>query len=119
MLYDGSAGTGYWEDTYSRLSQPLLLGLEAEAVDVSGDYSLEGYDLLYPDESIISSANAKNLRDEITAFVEAGGGLFLTNGFYDFSTSPSSARRASTSSRTTPIICSTPRSRTTSRSCRR
>ena len=84
VLYDGSAGTGYWEDTYSRLSQPLLLGLEAEAVDVSGDYSLEGYDLLYPDESIISSANAKNLRDEITAFVEAGGGLFLTNGFYDF-----------------------------------
>ena len=69
VLYDGSAGTGYWEDTCSRLSQPLLLGLEAEAVDVSGDYSLEGYDLLYPDESIISSANAKNLRDEITAFV--------------------------------------------------
>ena len=27
VLYDGSAGTGYWEDTYSRLSQPLLLGL--------------------------------------------------------------------------------------------
>ena len=31
VLYDGSAGTGYWEDTCSRLCQPLLLGLEAEA----------------------------------------------------------------------------------------
>ena len=55
VLYDGSAGTGYWEDTCSRLCQPLLLGLEAEAVDVSGEYSLEDYDLLYPDESIIGS----------------------------------------------------------------
>lgn len=84
VLYDGSAGTGYWEDTYSRLCQPLLLGLEAEAVDVSGEYSLEDYDLLYPDESIIGSEKAESLKDEITAFAEAGGGVFLTNGFYDF-----------------------------------
>ena len=84
VLYDGSAGTGYWEDTCSRLCQPLLLGLEAEAVDVSGEYSLEDYDLLYPDESIIGSEKAESLKDEITAFAEAGGGVFLTNGFYDF-----------------------------------
>ena len=84
VLYDGSASTGYWEDTYSRLCQPLLLGFECDAVDISGDYSLEGYDILYPDESIMSAANAETLRDEITAFAENGGGVFLTNNFYDF-----------------------------------
>ena len=70
VLYDGSASTGYWEDTYSRLCQPLLLGFECDAVDISGDYSLEGYDILYPDESIMSAANAETLRDEITAFAD-------------------------------------------------
>ena len=84
VLYDGSASTGYWEDTYSRLCQPLLLGFECDAVDISGDYSLEGYDILYPDESIMSAANAETLCDEITAFAENGGGVFLTNNFYDF-----------------------------------
>ena len=84
VLYDGSASTGYWEDTYSRLCQPLLLGFECDAVDISGDYSLEGYDILYPDESIMSAANAETLRDEITAFAENGSGVFLTNNFYDF-----------------------------------
>ena len=84
VLYDGTAGGSYWEDTYSRLSQPLLLGLEAEAVDISGEYSLDGYDLLYPDVSIINAANAKTLAGEIVNFAEAGGGVFLTNDFYDF-----------------------------------
>ena len=84
VLYDSSSGSGYWEDCYSRFCQPLLLGLTAEAVDVSGEYSLEGYDILYPDESIMSCSRADALKGEITSFVEAGGGVFLTNGFYDF-----------------------------------
>lgn len=84
VLYDGSAQVTYWEDTYSRLCQPMLLGFTAEAVDISGDYSLEGYDILYPDESIIGAANAETVKADIVAFAEAGGGVFLTNGFWDF-----------------------------------
>lgn len=84
VLYDGSASSAYWEDTYSRLAQPLLLGLEAEAVDISGAYSLESFDILYPDESIMAASNADKLIDDIVAFANDGGGVFLTNGFYDF-----------------------------------
>lgn len=84
VLYDGSQGDASWEDLYSRLCQPLLLGLTAEAVDVSQSFSLDDYDLLYPDESIMNAANADNLREDIQSFTEAGGGVFLTNGFYDF-----------------------------------
>ena len=84
VLYDGSASTGYWEDTYSRLCQPLLLGFECDAVDISGDYSLEGYDILYPDESIMSAANAETLRDEITAFAENGGGVYVVGSSSTF-----------------------------------
>lgn len=85
VLYDGAApapATGRTPAPGS--ASPCCSGLEAEAVDVSGEYSLEDYDLLYPDESIIGSEKAESLKDEITAFAEAGGGVFLTNGFYDF-----------------------------------
>lgn len=84
VLYDGSGGDDAWEDLYSRLCQPLLLGMTAEAVDVSQGFSLAEYDILYPDESIMDAANADALRDAICAFAEAGGGVYLTNGFYDF-----------------------------------
>ena len=84
VLYDSSKNDDSWEDLYSRLCQPLLLGMTAEAVDVSQGFSLDGFDILYPDESIMDAANADALRDAICAFAEAGGGVFLTNGFYDF-----------------------------------
>lgn len=84
VLYDGSSGDATWEDLYSRLCQPLLLGMEAEAVDVSQAYSLAAYDLLYPDETIMTADGADALREEICAFVEKGGGVYLTNGFYSF-----------------------------------
>lgn len=84
VLYDGSAGDASWEDLYSRLCQPLLLGMTAEAVDVSQGYALADYDILYPDESIMAAADADALREAICVFAEAGGGVFLTNGFYDF-----------------------------------
>ena len=84
VLYDGSGGDDAWEDLYSRLCQPLLLGMTAEAVDVSQGFSLAEYDILYPDESIMDAANADALREAICAFAEAGGGVYLTNGFYDF-----------------------------------
>ncbi len=84
VLYNGEANNGVWQDTLSRFEQPLMLGLTAEAVDVSGGYDLSGYDILYPDASIMSAANAAALRDEIIAFAEAGGAVYCTNGFYDF-----------------------------------
>ena len=84
VLYNGESNDGVWEDTFSRLEQPLLLGLEADAVDVSGGYGLSGYDILYLDESIMTASGADTLRDEIVAFAENGGAVYCTNGFYDF-----------------------------------
>lgn len=84
VLYNSADNDGAWEDALSRMEQPLLLGFEAEAVDVAGDWSLEGYDLLYPDESVMSAENASAVRDAIVSFAEAGGGVFLKNGFHDF-----------------------------------
>lgn len=84
VLYDGGADSRIWEDTLSRLEQPLLLGFDAEAVDISGGYDLSGYDILYPDESIMTAANAGTLRDDIISYAQNGGAVYLTNGFYDF-----------------------------------
>ncbi len=84
VLYDGGADSRTWEDTLSRLEQPLLLGFDAEAVDISGGYDLSGYDILYPDESIMTAANAGTLRDDIISYAQNGGAVYLTNGFYDF-----------------------------------
>lgn len=84
VLYDGSNGATAWEDAYSRLSQPLLVNFEVTAIDVSGDWSLEGLDILYPDESIMTASNAKDVRGAVTQFASDGGSVFLTNGFYDF-----------------------------------
>ena len=63
VLYNGESNDGVWEDTFSRLEQPLLLGLEADAVDVSGGYGLSGYDILYLDESIMTASGADTLRE--------------------------------------------------------
>ena len=84
VLYNGEANNGVWQDTLSRFEQPLMLGLSAEAVDVTGEYDLSGYDILYPDMSITTAANASSLRDEIVAFANGGGAVYCTNGFYDF-----------------------------------
>ena len=84
VLYNGESNDGVWEDTFSRLEQPLLLGLEAGAVDVSGGYGRSVYDILYLDESIMTASGADTLRDEIVAFAENGGAVYCTNGFYDF-----------------------------------
>ncbi len=85
VLYDGAQGGGAWEDTYSRLSQPLLLSFEAEAVDISAEgWSLEGYDLVYPDESVMTAEGSDALRDAVTDYVRQGGSAFLTGGFHDF-----------------------------------
>ena len=110
VVYDGSAGTESWRDTLSRLEQPLMLGLEAEAADISGGMELSGYDIIYLDESIMSSALAGEAREAVMAFARNGGAVYCPNGFYDFFPPSSSGRRASPRPRSTPITWSTPRS---------
>lgn len=82
VLYAGDSTN--WQDAYSHLEQSLLLNLSVQAVDVSGSYSLADYDVLYPDESVMTSPRAETLQGELIDFVEGGGALFLGNGFYDF-----------------------------------
>ncbi|MEG2008180.1 MAG: VCBS repeat-containing protein [Oscillospiraceae bacterium] len=81
VLYYGEADNGRWEDVYSRLDQSLLLNFTVEAIDAASSPDLSGYDLIYPDESVIALKDDGALRDRLTAFTESGGGLFLTNGF--------------------------------------
>lgn len=84
VLYDGSAKESGWEDTYYYLSQSLLLQFEVASADVSKGISLEGYDVVYPDASIIQSENAGDIREALVRFAENGGGVFLENAFYRF-----------------------------------
>lgn len=84
VLYDGEAGDRSFEDTYSRLKQSLLLNFTVEAADISKDFSLDGYDVIYPDETIMKSSKAESVKTDIYDFTENGGSVFLTNGFYDF-----------------------------------
>lgn len=84
VLYDGKTGGENAACTMSRMSQPLLLNFTAEAVDVSSDFRLASYDIVYPDKSIISSGNSAGIRDEIVSFAEKGGAVFLSNDFSDF-----------------------------------
>ena len=82
VLYAGERKD--WQDAYSHLEQSLLLNMTVQAVSVSGSYSLEGYDVLYPDPSVMECANAVALREQLTRFAAAGGSLFLGNEFWSF-----------------------------------
>ncbi len=84
VLYDGASESADCGAIMSRMKQPLLLNFQAETVDVSGEFDLSGFDLLYPDESVITAANAGDVRDAVENFARDGGGVFLTNGFSDF-----------------------------------
>lgn len=84
VLYNGEANNGLWQDTLSRFEQPLMLGLTAEAVDISGEYDLSSYDILYPDTSVMNAANAEQVSADIMSFAENGGAVYCTNSFYSF-----------------------------------
>ena len=84
LLYWGEAETAGWQERFERLDQPLLLNLELEAVDAAQEHSLEGFGLVYADESLLQADGAKELAEELMDYTAAGGGLFLTNAFYDF-----------------------------------
>ena len=81
VLYDGSAQSTAWETTLDYLRQPTVLGLSAEAVDVSAGYELGAFDLIFLDESLLSAAQLGDVIAAVTAFTENGGYVFLPNAF--------------------------------------
>lgn len=82
VLYAGD-GEG-WKDAYSHLEQSLLLNMTVQAIHVSGSDPLEGYDVLYPDPSIMASPDSAALKAELMDFAASGGALFLGNEFWSF-----------------------------------
>lgn len=84
VLYNGEDNDGVWQDVMSRMEQPLILSVDVQAVDVSQGWDLADYDILYPDESIMTAPDAKALKEAIQSFARDGGGVFLTNGFHGF-----------------------------------
>lgn len=84
VLYDGDDKSLYWKDTYSQLEQSTILNFSVQAIDITKEYSLDDFDILYPDKFIIQSKNPNKIKSEIISFVNDGGSVFLDNSFYSF-----------------------------------
>ncbi len=84
VLYSSAQNDGSWQDSLSQLEQSLLLDFSVTAVDISGEYSLEGFDVLYPDGSLMASPSAQTFKTEISDFAREGGAVLLENSFYSF-----------------------------------
>lgn len=81
VLCDGESESIRWQDTMDYLNQSVLLGLEAETVDVSGAYDLSQYDLVIPDGTLAGSDHMEHLSPAMREFVYQGGFLLLDNAF--------------------------------------
>ncbi len=77
VLYSSAQNDGSWQDSLSQLEQSLLLDFSVTAVDISGEYSLEGFDVLYPDGSLMASPSAQTFKTEISDFAREGGAVLL------------------------------------------
>lgn len=85
VYYSGSASeTSAWQDTLDYLLQPLLVNLEAQAVDADTTTALGAYDVVYLDESLLRAGNADQVRQAVIDYTSAGGAVFAPNAFYDF-----------------------------------
>ena len=71
---------GCWRETLDYLSQPFLVNMEAEAVDVTAD--LTGVDVLYLDESLLSEPGWAETAQRIIDYTETGGAVLVPNAFY-------------------------------------
>lgn len=80
VLYIG-CGEG-WKVTLDYLRQPLVVNLEAEGVDASGAFNLAAYDVVYLDESLLSSSALAEICAAVEDYAAAGGAVFAPNGFY-------------------------------------
>lgn len=83
VIYDSSVSDGAWRDTLGYLSQALVLGVNAEGVDVSREDNIGKFDLVYLDSSLASSSRAESVRDEVTALVSNGAVAVLANELYE------------------------------------
>ncbi len=83
VLYCGSNNNGTWGDTLGYLQQSTLVNLHISSADVDGEYSLEGYDVVFPDSSVIQSLSAQTVFQALTGYVSDGGAVFLDNAFYN------------------------------------
>lgn len=72
---------GCWRETLDYLSQPFLVNMEAEAVDVTAD--LTGVDVLYLDESLLSEPGWAETAQRIMDYTETGGAVLVPNAFYE------------------------------------
>lgn len=70
---------GYWRETLDYLRQPMVLNLEAKALDVSADFS--EMDILYLDESLLSAPEWDAAAQRIMEFTKEGGAVFIPNAF--------------------------------------
>lgn len=81
VLYDGTSDGIRWQDTIQMLQQSVLLGLEAETVDVSEAYELSKYDLVIPDAALANSGHTAHLSSALQEFTRQGGFVLLDNAF--------------------------------------
>jgi len=84
VLYDGNSDDISYLDIYSHLEQSLLLNIKVDKVDISEEYSLGGYDVLYPETTIMTSQNAESVKADIINFTRKGASVFLDNAFCNF-----------------------------------
>lgn len=81
VLYDSSSTSSTWEKTLDYLLQSIVINLSAEAVDISGKYNLNDFDLVYLDETILSSDKLDDVISSVQEFTKNGGFVFLPNAF--------------------------------------
>ncbi len=81
VIYDSTIDSIRWQDTMDLLEQSILLGIRAEAIDVSGEYDLSGFDVVIPDAELTQSAYMDMLSADLVAYTEQGGFVLLDNSF--------------------------------------
>ena len=74
------SGGESWEDTLFYLEQSPMLGLSVEARHIGDAARLSDWDILYLDESLLPVLTPE-LTEQICAFTQSGGAVFLPNGF--------------------------------------
>lgn len=82
VVYNGESDSLRWQDTVELLEQSVLIGLDAEAVDGTGEYDLSGYDVVIPDAAMVDSVHMERLRDALMEFTRQGGFVLLDNVFH-------------------------------------
>lgn len=83
VLYSSAADDNHWQITMQYLEQPLILNLDAAALDAEQGFDLSAYDVVYLDRSLLSSAKLDGVVSAVTAYAENGGAVFVPNEFYD------------------------------------